>query len=275
MGWHGHLSLHYRRDGERTVGLDRHHGPLRVLKPLYPEGPGVCHHVLVHPPGGLVGGDTLEVALQLQPHTHALLTTPGATRLYRSAGAVAEQAIEAEVADGARLEWLPLETIAYPGCDARNRLRFKLAPGAQMLGWDVLALGLPAAGQPLGAGRVLQHIELPGTWLERAHIDGTDALLDSPLGWDGRRVLATLWFAAGGPLPEALRDSLLEGAREAAAAHPLARHAGCSAPQPPLVVLRVLAERVEPALALLTQVRARWRQAAWHMQGVPPRIWKS
>jgi urease accessory protein UreH len=59
MSWHGHLNLDYRREGERTVALDRHDGPLRVLQRLYPEGPRVCHHVLVHPPGGIVGGDVL------------------------------------------------------------------------------------------------------------------------------------------------------------------------------------------------------------------------
>jgi urease accessory protein len=89
VSWHGALALHYRRDGERTIAHDRHEGPLRVLQRLYPEGPRICHHVLVHPPGGIVGGDHLEIEATLDAATHALITTPGATRFYRSGGASA------------------------------------------------------------------------------------------------------------------------------------------------------------------------------------------
>ena len=83
-----------------------------------------------------------------------------------------------------------------------------------MIGWDLLALGLPAAGQAFERGRFVQQLELPGAWLERGRIDAADArLLDSPLGWAGRRVLATMWFAAGSALQPARRDALLDGAR--------------------------------------------------------------
>ena len=146
MSWHGRLELRYRHDpeGRRTVGHDRHDGPLRVLASLHPEGPGVCHHVLVHPPGGIVGGDVLEIDVEVQAGAHALITTPGATRFYRSAGPTARQHLRARVASGARLEWLPLETIAYDGVRAVNAMRFELDDGAEMIGWDLLALGLPS-----------------------------------------------------------------------------------------------------------------------------------
>ncbi len=121
MGWLGHLQLQYHHDGERTTAHDRHHGPLRVLQRLYPEGPGICHHVLVHPPGGVVGGDVLELQADLAAGSHALLTTPGATRFYRSDGPLARQTVQARVAAGARLEWLPMETIAYRGCQVQNQ----------------------------------------------------------------------------------------------------------------------------------------------------------
>lgn len=275
-GWHGRLALDYRRDADTTVAHDRHEGPLRVLQRLYPEGPAVCHHVLVHPPGGMVGGDRLDIELGLQPGSHALLTTPGAARFYRSRGEPAVQSLVARLADGARLEWLPLETIAYSGCLGENRLRFELEAGAEAIAWDLLALGLPAAGAPFERGRYLQHLELPGRWLERGLIAADDALLlDSPLGLAGRRVLGTLWFAAGTPLPTARREALLESAREAAAAHPLAPWAGATAPDDGLVVLRAVAERVEPLMDLFRQVRGRWRGAAWALPGHAPRIWRT
>jgi urease accessory protein len=276
MGWHGRLQLDYHRDGERTSALDRHDGPLRVLQRLYPEGPGICHHVLVHPPGGLVGGDRLDLDATLAEGCHALITTPGATRFYRSLGEPALQNVEARLTDGARLEWLPLESLAYSGCIAENRMRFALAPGAQMIGWDVLALGLPAAGAAFERGCFTQRIEIPGRWLERGRIDAQDLkLLDSPLGWAGRRVMATLWFAAGRPLADAQREALLETARDECTAGELADTAGATAPDDQVVVLRVLAPRVEPAMKLLIRVWSRWRQQAWALPPGTPRVWRT
>ncbi len=277
MPWHARLQLHYRHDGHGTGALDRHEGPLRVLQRLYPEGPAICHHVLVHPPGGIVGGDVLALEARLERGCHALITTPGATRFYRSAGETSLQSVQAHLADGARLEWLPLETIAYSACRAHNTLRFELEPGAEMIGWDLLALGLPASGQAFEQGRYVQQLELPGNWLERGCIDAADRrLLDAPLGWAGRRVLATMWFAAGTALPAARREALLEAARAAVAADgELSAHAGATSAHEQVVVLRALAQRVEPAMQLLRDVWAAWRGTAWGLAATPPRVWRT
>jgi urease accessory protein len=253
---------------------DRHDGPLRVLKRLYPEGPAICHQVLVHPPGGIVGGDSLEVHASADSGSHVLFTTAGASRFYRSAGALAVQDVALRGASGARIEWLPLEAIAYDGCRALNRLRFTLDPGAQMLGWDLLALGLPAAQQPFTGGRFEQHIEWPGRWLERGHVDGADRrLLDSPLGFGGLRAAATLWFASGDAIAPSRCDAMLDAARAVAAPSEVLH--GATVPQRQLVVLRALAPRIEPAFALLREVWAAWRRIAWGLDAPPPRIWRT
>jgi urease accessory protein len=272
--WSGHLRLHCRRDGERSVMRDGHDGPLRVLRSLYPEGPGICHQVLVHPPGGLVGGDRLAIELDVDAGAHALITSAGASRFYRSAGALAEQDTALRVAAGGRVEWLPLESIGYDGCVARNRLRFTLAEGAQMLGWDLLALGLPAAAQPFARGQFEQHIEWPGVWRERGFIDATDRrLLASPLGLGGRSVSATLWFASGTAIDASGRAALLDAAR---AIDPEASvTSGATAPNDRMVVLRALAGSVEPAMRLLRSVWATWRRAAWGLAGDAPRVWRT
>ncbi|MBS0446750.1 MAG: urease accessory protein UreD [Proteobacteria bacterium] len=276
MSWHGQLSLAYARAGSRTRVHDRHDGPLRVLKSLHPEGEAICHSVLVHPPAGIVGGDVLEIDIDVGADAHALVTTPGATRYYRSLGAPAVQSVRAAVASGARLEWLPLETIAYSGCIADNRLRFDLAPGAEMIGWDVLALGLPASGQDYAAGRIGQQIELPGRWLERGITDATDRrLLDGPLGWAGLRVLGCLWFGGDASMADARRDRLLDAAREAIDADALRETAGATSAHAGIVVLRALASRVEPLMRLLTAVRARWRREAWDLDAPLPRVWRT
>src|SRR5215208_7145874 len=91
MAWHARLALDYRLEAGRCVARFEHEGPLRILQSLYPEGDGVCHNVIVHPPGGLVGGDTLEIAVRVREGAHGLITTPGATRFYRSDGELALQ----------------------------------------------------------------------------------------------------------------------------------------------------------------------------------------
>jgi urease accessory protein len=277
MGWQGHLGLHYHRDGPRTVLTHAHDGPLRVLKSLYPEAPSVCHNVLVHPPGGVVGGDTLAIDLRVGAGAHALVTTPGATRFYRSRAAAATQVLDACVEPGARLEWLPMETICHAGALVDNRLRYTLAHGAEMIGWDLLALGLPASDAPFDAGRIDQRIEIPGLWLERTLVDAASdcRLLDSPLGWGGDRLLATLWFAAGAPLARERVDALLDAARGVAGGHALAHRCGATSPDARLVVLRVLAPRTEPAWTLLTAVWRAWRELAWGLAPCPPRVWRT
>ncbi len=275
MGWRGHLALDYRDAGGRSIVRDRHDGPLRVLRSLHPEG-AVCHSVLVHPPGGIVGGDQLSIAIGLEPGAHALVTTPGATRFYRSSGATAEQSTRIVAAAGSRIEWLPLETIAYSGCEATNRTSCHLEPGAEMIGWDLTALGLPASDLPFVAGRFSQSIELPGRWLDRATTRADDArLLDSPLGWNGRRVLATMWFAAGAALAEPRRDQLLAAAREASRGHDLAASTGATSPQDGIVVVRALADRVEPAMDLMVRTWRAWRPVAWGLAACVPRVWST
>ena len=280
MSWRADLSIDYSlRPGPegapRTVGHARHQGPLRILQSLYPEGP-ICHQVLVHPPSGLAGGDGLNIRLQLASGTHALLTTPGATRFYRTEGEAASQSLHARLESGARLEWLPLENIAYNGCIARNSLRFELALGAELLGWDITALGLPAAGEPFLRGSFQQHLELRGAWLERGLIDAGDRrLLDGPLGLNGMRCMATLFLAGGTPMARDRRDELLELARGLIAMHKLEHSAAVTAPNPQTLALRELAPMVEPCWSLLQEVRKSWRLVQWGLSAATPRVWNA
>lgn len=274
MTWHARLQLDYRLEHARTVARFAHSGPLRVLQSLYPEGDAVCHNVLVHPPGGLVGGDTLDITLTLEDGAHGLVTTPGATRFYRSLGEPARQRTHAVLAPGARLEWLPLEALCYDACLAENHLSMELAPGAELMGMDVTALGLPHADLPFTQGRFTQHIEVPGLWLERGHIDASDALLmDGRLGLAGHRCLGSFFFVAGTPLTRARRELALDTARAVLEADGLAATAGATCPNDRVVVVRVLAPVVEPAIALLQRVWAAWRVALWNLPAQRPRIW--
>ncbi|MDP2035460.1 MAG: urease accessory protein UreD [Polaromonas sp.] len=276
MAWNATLSLDYSLQAGKTVAHFRHDGPLRILQSLYPEGDAVCHNVLVHPPGGLVGGDTLDIAVTAATGSHGLITTPGATRFYKSLGETALQRTRIRLEAGARAEWLPMEALCYSGCLAENHLSLDLAPGAELMGWDVTALGLPSAGQPFVEGSFCQHIELPGVWLERARIRADDRLLlDSPLGLAGQRCVATLFFASGSKLERKRRELALEVAREVMGAHALVNTAGATSPDAQVIVVRVLAPLVEPAMGLLKQVWKNWRRHFWDQAAPSPRIWSA
>ena len=276
MTWHAQLDIDYSVEHQRTVARHSHTGPLRVLQSLYPEGDAVCHNVLVHPPGGLVGGDTLTLRVVANGAAHGLVTTPGATRFYRSAGERAVQQTDITLNDQARLEWLPLEAIAYNQCLAENRLCLNLEPQAEFMGWDVSALGLPQASLPFEVGSLLQHFEVPGVWLERGLIDAADSrLMNGPLGLAGQRCLASLFFVSGTALDRTRREAGLELARQTIAASPLQSSAAATCPNGQVMVVRVLSPLVEPAVSLLRQVWGIWRAHFWHLCATSPRIWST
>jgi urease accessory protein len=277
MTWHAQLQLKYQLEKQKTVCRHVHTGPLRVLQSLYPEGDAVCHNVLVHPPGGLVGGDTLDIDVQVATGAHGLITTPGATRFYRSASGVALQSTAIQLDAGARLEWLPGEALCYSGCIAENRLVMSLAASSELLGWDVTALGLPNASLPFERGEFLQHLELKNQWLERGKIAAHDTLLlDSPLGMAGNRCIASMFFVVGEPLTRSRKENALEAARTVASSHALASTIGVTSPHPQVIVVRVLSPVVEPVMDLFRSIRDSWRSELWGLKNEhPPRIWST
>jgi len=272
--WPARLALTAVRDGDATRVQARHDGPLRLLKTLYPEGAAVAHAVLVHPPGGLVGGDRLDIQLDVHTGAHLFVTTPAATRFYRSNAGEAAQVVQARVAEGARLEWLPQETLAYPGCVARNEVRLSLAPGASLFATEVLGLGLPAAKQPFDSGQLLQHLEITGQWLDRGWLDAADsALLDGPCGLGGHRVLGTLLYAQPEALDGGLAEELLATGRALLADVP---HSGITHLRKPggdVMLVRVVGDEVEAVTLALRRVRTPWRERLWALSGSEPRIW--
>lgn len=277
MPWLATLDLRYTLDAQgRTISQEQHSGPMRVLQRLYPEGPALAQHVLLHPPGGLVAGDSLILSVHLAAQSQALITTPGAARFYRSEGEPALQTVHLHLAEGACLEWLPMETLAYPGCKGRNALTMHLAPGARLLGWDVLALGLPAAEQPFLHGEVHQHLHWPGVWLEHGEINAQDhALMHGPTGLAGHSTLGTLWLASGSPWTDAERETLLDAARGVLGQAPHdSLLCGATSPDPRLIVLRALAHQVEPLMNALRAVRLTWRTMALGRAAVEPRVWR-
>ncbi|MEK6243738.1 MAG: urease accessory protein UreD [Pseudomonadota bacterium] len=194
--WKARLSLGFSFIDNRTILSDRDHdGPLVVQKPLYPEGGDICHAIVVHPPGGIAGGDELTLEVKTEKNASALLTTPGAAKWYRSAGSWAKQSVAFDV-EGT-LEWLPQETIVFDGALAQTAYDVNLGARAGLIGWDIVCLGRTGSGERFARGtfRTSMQIRREGKllWLERARIDGGGRLLDSPAGLDGKPVFGTLF----------------------------------------------------------------------------------
>lgn len=206
------LSIEQRSSGARLVKCKRS-GPLHIQKAFYPEGVDLAHLYILHPPGGLVSGDSLTIEAEVNERSAALITTPGAGRLYcaRDVSRPQVQNNFLRIAEGASLEWFPMETLFYSGSNGTSTTKIEVAKGGHFMGWDIASLGLPASDQPFRSGELKQSLEIvyDGTvsWLEKWRFNAKDTeFLNSPLGLNGNS--ASGIFIAG-PLPEQLTETQL------------------------------------------------------------------
>ena len=269
--WHAELHLGFACRAERTVLREnRHCGPLRVQKALYPEGDAVCQAIVLHPPSGIAGGDHLAISAEVGAGAHAQLTTPGAGKWYRSGGAEASQRIDFTLGEGALLEWLPQETIVFDGAQARMETRVSLAADSKYIAWDVLCLGRAASGERFEQGKfdLFYRVDRNNCpiWIERGSFSGNDAMLSSPAGWAGATVSGTL-LAAFPHTPELL------AACRAIVPVDAASHALTALPG--LLVARYLGDSSEAARLWFAALWAVIRPVCCGRPAITPRIWNT
>lgn len=272
-GWQASLDLGFERRAESTLLVRREHGgPLRVQKALYPEGPGLCHAIVLHPPGGIAGGDRLQIDIGVGAGAQALLTTPGAGKWYRSAGPWAEQAVSLKVGAGATAEWLPQESIVFSGAQARMSTTVDLDQGARFVGVETLCLGRRASGESFERGslHLATDIRMDGKllWRERGMIEGGSPLLHSPIGLAGFSVCSTVLVAGDEIAPETLRACRAVSASEAGA------RCGVSA-MPQLFVGRYLGHSAQAARVWFVALWQQLRPTIIGCEAAVPRIWNT
>lgn len=272
-GWHAELTLGFERHDARTVlATRRHQGPLVVQKSLHPEGPGICHAVVVHPPGGIAGGDALSIDIDVGHDSHAVLTTPGATKWYKSQGRFGTQDITLTVHDGAKLDWLPLENIVFEHADARQRVTVRLGENATVIGWDATLLGRQAAREQWTQGRWRSNFALRDAqdrllWAEQAVLGADDPQRTGATGLASFPVFAALW-AVGPACTRELAESLAEGL-------PFSEdiRAGITCLPGNVLVLRVLGREMEAVRQLLIAHWLKLRPIVHGAPAEPLRIW--
>lgn len=270
-GWRAQLALEFERRAARTVlSARRHDGPLVIQKPLYPEGEEVCHAIIVHPPAGIVGGDELEITARLKENTHALLTTPGASKWYRSAGPWARQHVIFNVGAAACLEWLPQESIVFNGAIAELATTVQLEGDGCFIGWEVFCLGRTGSGERFTAGKwrarmLIERDDRP-LWLERAQLEGGGVVLNSPAVMAGQPVSGT-FMAASSQIDEILLP-------KCRAAKPLSGTGAVTA-MPGLLVGRYLGPSSEAAKRYFIQLWRILRPALTGRTANEPRIWRT
>lgn len=191
------LDLGFARDQDTTRLIKReHYGPLRVQKALYPENPSICHAILIHPPGGVVGGDELRIQAQVAEDAHAFLTTPGAAKWYRSNGHVSQQVLKLQAEKNSVIEWMPQETILFNEADVKLYSDITLAEHANYIGCEILCFGRTASGEQFTNGRLRQRLSIVRDkkliWHEQGCLIGGSKAMLSPLGLAGYSVCANL-----------------------------------------------------------------------------------
>ena len=194
--WLAELNLGFEFDGRRTILSERKHvGPLIIQKPFYPEGE-VCHVYLIHPPGGIVGGDELNLNVKVKKNAHTLITTPAATKFYSGNNFQAKQVQNIHIESNGSAEWLPQETIFFSGCEASTKTNIQLEDDAKFIGWEIACLGRPASNEEFEQGYCRQTIEV---WrnnkplvIERSLLQGGDELLSAIWGMQNFVVMGTM-----------------------------------------------------------------------------------
>lgn len=264
--WQARLELEFTAAGARTVlSKRRHHGPLVVQRPFYPEG-GICHVYLVHPPGGVVGGDALTLQVAAHAGSHALLTTPAATKFYRAGPHPAARVIQQLQVNDAALEWLPQETILFDGARATTRTEVQLRGNARFLGWEIACLGRPANGETLREGALAQDFLLyrdgAPLLLDRMRLQGGSEALAAPWGLAGFQALGTLMMTPSVDVDLAALRALESPAVRFA----MTRVQG-------VLLCRALAMQAEPIRDLFSRMWLQLRPALLGCAAVAPRIW--
>lgn len=268
LGWKAQLNLVFEKRGDKSVLASRSQsGPLTVQRPFYPEG-DVCHMYLLHPPGGVVGGDELHIDVLAKEHSNALITTPGATKFYRNTGELAKQIQTLSISDGSSLEWFPQENIFFDKTHTELTTRVELEKNASFMGWEINCYGRPASNELFAKGSVVTRLEIlrddQPLLLDRLDIFSKDSL-HSLASLSGYPCFGTF-------IATQATQQLVDKAREVTAKISDDQHIGITLLDD-LLVARCLGKNAEQVATTLKSVWSSLRPNVLGREACSPRIW--
>lgn len=268
--WKAELDLEIEwSDGRTRLIRRRHRGPLVVQQPFYPEKDGTCHIYLLHPPAGIVGGDKLNLFFNVGQGASCVLTTPGATKFYRSTLHKGSQRNTVIVGPGAVCEYLPQENIIFDGANAEIETRVVLADKATFVGWDFICLGRPAANERFATGTLSQRVEIlrkdEKIWFERFQLHAGSPLQDAAYGYAARPVFGTMVYAG------CLQDGLADRVRNSLSASTSSVFSVSQLQH--VVVCRYMGEQAEEGKSLFILSWDVLRSICQSKSACLPRIW--
>lgn len=195
--WQGKLNLQYAHHaGVTEVISNQSQAPLRVQRSFYPEQKDICHSVILHTAGGIVGGDRLDLNINLGTQSQALITSATAGKIYGGKSLEAQQTLRMHLQAGSYLEWLPQETIIFNDAIYRQKTHIELEQDALWLGWEIVRFGRSARGEKFLAGSWRSHTEVWRSgnplWIDRQWLQGGATIIDSPNSLSGCPVVGTL-----------------------------------------------------------------------------------
>jgi urease accessory protein len=150
VGKEGILHLRFEKKERRTVLSDSFSKmPMRAFSPFYPDETGCAYTYLVNPTGGLVGGDRIEIEIAIQEHAHAFVTTPSATKIYRSLGPLASQELQVILKKQSILEYIPQYIIPFAQSRYFQKTKIRMEENSRAMLLDFLTTGRLARGEHL------------------------------------------------------------------------------------------------------------------------------
>lgn len=264
-------------DGHTRMGRTEHFGPLRVQRPFYPEGLDCLHLYLLHPPGGLVGGDKLAITIHAQTRAHVLVTTPSAGKIYRNISGIKQgQHVDIKVADKAIVEYLPQENILFDQADGELITQVNIEGGGLYIGWEITCLGRLESNEKFESGGLYQSLcitkDSQPLFNDRLLLTAPSEIQAGVAGFQNKSVFGTFVISAD-VMTRDIESRLQEW--QAKINETIAPACVAITQKPDVFIARFLGDKAEQARETFESLWAIVRPHIINKHACAPRIWRT